>query len=379
MSWVHEMKIAIVRQKYNPSGGAERFVQNALVSLKDYSDVHVDILARKWNEVAGVNFVKIDPIHFGSFWRDLSFTKGVSKYIDSHQYDVVQSHERMPGCNIYRAGDGLHVKWLSLRERAGFGASRFNLYHSYVLDAEKKMFNSSELKYVICNSKMVMQEIAHFFPAAKDKCRLIYNGVDLQRFSYPVASEVRQQTRRSLALKEDQPVLAFVGSGFQRKGLKQAIDAIQAVSKDIAIIVVGGDKNREKYISYARSQLGIGRAIFVGETRPDAYLASADAFILPTLYDPFPNSAMEAFASGLPVLTTKQCGAAEIIKENQNGYVFDFFNASEQKRAIQQWLDCRSSWDDQRSLARQTVSSMTIEETTGKMITLYKELLAKEA
>lgn len=117
---------------------------------------------------------------------------------------------------------------------------------------------------------------------------------------------------------------------------------------------------------------------FVGETRPDAYLASADAFILPTLYDPFPNSAMEAFASGLPVLTTKQCGAAEIIKENQNGYVFDFFNASEQKRAIQQWLDCRSSWDDLRSLARQTVSSMTIEETTGKMITLYKELLAKE-
>lgn len=369
-----EMKIAIIRQKYTSSGGAERFVQNALMSLQHHSDVQVDILARKWKEVPGVNFVKINPFHFGSLWRDLSFAKGACDYINKNRYDIVQSHERIPGCNIYRAGDGLHVKWLSLRKSAGFQASKFNLYHSYILNAEREMFNSSELRHVICNSKMVMDEISYYFPVAKDKCRLIYNGVDLQRFSYPVNSHVRRLTRQRLGLKEDQPVLVFVGSGFQRKGLRKAVDAVHASSKEVALIVVGGDKNQQQYASYARSILGESRAIFVGETRPDEYLTCADAFILPTLYDPFPNSAMEAFASGLPVLTTKQCGAAEIIEENQNGYVFDFFNVKQQSLVIQQWLDNRLRWNEMRHKARDAVSLMTIESATNEMLSLYRKM-----
>lgn len=372
-----KVKVAIIRQKYNPSGGAERFVQNALMQLKDKSQLQVDILARSWKEIEGVKFNRINPPYIGSLWRDFGFSKTVQSYLKNNHYDIVQSHERIPGCQIYRAGDGLHVRWLNLRKRAGFPAARLNLLHSYLLKAEETMFNSEELQYVICNSKMVMNEIAQLFPAAKDKCLLIYNGVDLKRFSYPNEGEVRKQTRRRLGLNDNQPVLIFVGSGFQRKGLKQAIDAIEAVSDEIALIVVGGDKRLEKYKSYAKSRLGENQAIFVGESLPDEYLASADAFILPTLYDPFPNSAMEAFASGLPVLTSKQCGAAEIIQEGQNGYVFDYFDVLAQRESIQRWLDCRSVWDSLRFVARNTVSSMTIKETTNRMIALYEKLMVQ--
>lgn len=373
-----KVKVAVIRQKYNPAGGAERFVQSSLMQLKDKSRLHVEILARNWKAIEGVKFNKINPPYLGSLWRDISFATAVRSYLKKNSYDIVQSHERIPGCQIYRAGDGLHVRWMNLRERAGFPASRLNLHHSYLLKAEEEMFNSEELKYVICNSKMVMNEIAQWFPAAKNKCLLIYNGVDLKRFSYPNSGDERQKTRGRLGLKDNQPVLIFVGSGFQRKGLKLAIDAIQAVSNEIALIVVGGDKRLEKYKSYAKSRLGANRALFVGETLPDEYLQSADAFILPTLYDPFPNSAMEAFASGLPVLTSKQCGAAEIIKEGRNGYVFDYFDTLSQSECIKHWLDCRSSWDYLRLSSRNTVSLMTIKETTSRMIALYEKLIAKQ-
>lgn len=369
------VKVAIVRQKYNPAGGAERFVQNALMQLKNRSGFQVEILARSWKEIQGVKFNRINPTYVGSLWRDFGFSKAVQSYLKDNQYDIVQSHERIPGCQIYRAGDGLHVRWLNLRSRAGFPASHLNLHHSYLLKAEEKMFNSEELQYVICNSKMVMEEIAQCFPSAKDKCLLIYNGVDLNRFSYQNNNEVRNQIRKRLGLKYNQPVLIFVGSGFQRKGLKLAVDAIQAVSDEIALIVVGGDKRQERYKAYAKSLLGANRAIFVGETLPDEYLASADAFILPTLYDPFPNSAMEAFASGLPVFTSKQCGAAEIIQEGKNGYVFDYFDTLSQSECIRHWLDCRSSWESLRLDARNTVSSMTIKESTNRMIALYEKLM----
>ena len=170
-------------------------------------------------------------------------------------------------------------------------------------------------------------------------------------------------------------MLIFVGSGFQRKGLQLAVEAIHSVSSGVALIVVGGDKNQQKYIDYARSLLGPDEVKFVGETRPDEYLACADGFILPTLYDPFPNSAMEAFASGLPVLTTLQCGAAEIIQNGENGFIFDFFDKKEIIQAIEIWLDSSSNWALMRKKARQTVEAMTIERNAGEIVELYNKIL----
>ena len=47
----------------------------------------------------------------------------------------------------------------------------------------------------------------------------------------------------------------------------------------------------------------------------------ADCFVLPTLYDPFPNAALEAMACGLPLVTTSQCGAAEFVESGVEGYI----------------------------------------------------------
>jgi UDP-glucose:(heptosyl)LPS alpha-1,3-glucosyltransferase len=47
----------------------------------------------------------------------------------------------------------------------------------------------------------------------------------------------------------------------------------------------------------------------------------ADCFVLPTLYDPFPNAALEAMACGLPLITTLQCGAAEFVESGVEGYI----------------------------------------------------------
>jgi UDP-glucose:(heptosyl)LPS alpha-1,3-glucosyltransferase len=47
----------------------------------------------------------------------------------------------------------------------------------------------------------------------------------------------------------------------------------------------------------------------------------ADCFVLPTLYDPFPNAALEAMACGLPLITSAQCGAAEFVDSGVEGYI----------------------------------------------------------
>jgi len=88
------------------------------------------------------------------------------------------------------------------------------------------------------------------------------------------------------------------------------------------LIVVGGDKAEARATTLARD-LGIGdRVHFLGardDVRP--WYGAADAFVLPTLYDPFPNAALEAMACGLPVIVTSQCGSAELVNEGANGMV----------------------------------------------------------
>jgi len=49
--------------------------------------------------------------------------------------------------------------------------------------------------------------------------------------------------------------------------------------------------------------------------------AAADCFILPTRYDPFPNTALEALAMGLPSIVSSRCGAAEVVEQGKGGWV----------------------------------------------------------
>ena len=92
--------------------------------------------------------------------------------------------------------------------------------------------------------------------------------------------------------------------------------------RDAHLVIVGNDKTRARAEQLARSRDVASRVHFAGtqaDVRP--WYGAADALVLATLYDPFPNAALEAMACGLPVVTTRQCGTAEIIDEGVNGFV----------------------------------------------------------
>ena len=128
------MKLAIVRQTYTPYGDAERFVARALDALRAQG-VDVEVIARRWmGDVAGI---ACNPFYLGRTWRDAGFARCVRRVIASGRYDLVQSHERIPGCHIFRAGDGVHATWLEL---SGKPLACVSAWHTYTLAAEAAMF-----------------------------------------------------------------------------------------------------------------------------------------------------------------------------------------------------------------------------------------------
>lgn len=218
------MKLAIVRQKYTPYGGAERFVERALEALAA-KGVDVTMVARKWQgeAAAGVHALRLDPFYLGRTWRDASFSRAVQRLIAERRFDLVQSHERIPGCDIYRAGDGVHATWLELRARA---SDRLSPWHRYTLRAEAAMFRDPALRAVVCNSRMVRDDIARRFGVSGDKLHVIYNGVDLEDFHPRLRRERGEELRRKSGIAAGAPVLLFVGSGYERKGLPELLRAL---------------------------------------------------------------------------------------------------------------------------------------------------------
>jgi UDP-glucose:(heptosyl)LPS alpha-1,3-glucosyltransferase len=144
-----------------------------------------------------------------------------------------------------------------------------------------------------------------------------------------------------LNLKQDQIALLFAGSGWERKGLLFAIEAM-ALCKDrnLRLLVAGRGNARP----YKTTRLRFWReepVQFLGEVADLVPLyAAADMFILPTIYDPFSNASLEALACGLPVITTRSNGFSEIIENDVHGSIVEGAgNLIALRDAIQFWSD----------------------------------------
>jgi UDP-glucose:(heptosyl)LPS alpha-1,3-glucosyltransferase len=239
------MKIALVRARYNPFGGAERFAARALAALAgdaQSANAEVTVIARRWQDIetadrqkdasTTVRVLRCDPFYIGSVWRDASFASAVRRCVRDERFDLVQSHERIAGLPLYRAGDGVHASWLERRMRAGTAATRLDIalnpHHHYLLRAERAMFEHPALRAVICNSEMVRREIAERFAIDRDKLVLIRNGVDLERFHPDAQAMHRDAMRMQLEIVDDAFVFVMVGSGFERKGVSLALRALCA-------------------------------------------------------------------------------------------------------------------------------------------------------
>jgi len=374
---MNKIRLAIVRQKYRPDGGAERFISRALEALDDDS-LELNIITRSWQGEPKPDWHLhiCNPKKWGRISRERGFAVAARECWQREKFDIVQSHERIAGCDIFRAGDGVHRVWLEQRARVVSPAQRLltslSPYHRYVMAAEEKMFRSPALKKIICNSLMVKNDIMRCFQVPEEKFTVIYNAIDAQRFR-PATLEERQQSRTALNLPADAKVFIYVGSGFERKGLKASVTALAAT--DAHLLVVGQDKQQSRYVNLAR-QLGCeNRVHFVGvQHNVTPYYHAADALMLPTLYDPFPNVILEAMACGLPVITSFTCGGAEFIVDGEQGYVCDALNVTALTAAANA-ITVRTLDSRMGDAARERVLPCSPQRLAGQLYALYQQVL----
>jgi UDP-glucose:(heptosyl)LPS alpha-1,3-glucosyltransferase len=93
-----KFRLALVRQKYRPDGGAERFVSRALEAL-DSSHLQLNVITREWQGPVKPDWqIHIcNPRKWGRISRERGFANAARALWQRESFDLVQSHERIPG------------------------------------------------------------------------------------------------------------------------------------------------------------------------------------------------------------------------------------------------------------------------------------------
>jgi UDP-glucose:(heptosyl)LPS alpha-1,3-glucosyltransferase len=307
----HSMKIGLVRRGYSGSGGAEHYLLRFADALREAGHEAVLFGSRQWPP--GVWKGEAVTVE-GNGPR--AFADGLRKARPREKCDLVFSLERVWECDAYRAGDGVHRSWLERRRafepgwKGWFRATQSK--HREILELERALFDARAERLIIANSRMVAGEIARYFQVPEERLRVIYNGLPPSSFIIQPSS-FRQKTRARLGLAEEDCAVLFAGSGWERKGLRFAIEGVNR-TKNAVLLVAGAGKRRGLPASARTRFLDT-----VEEMRE--LMEAADVFLLPTIYDPFSNASLEAMAAGLPVITTPANGFAEIMRAGEDGEV----------------------------------------------------------
>lgn len=334
-----KLKIGFVRRGYSPSGGAENYLKRlarAVIELGHEAQLFAtdDWPASEWP------FGSLSVIGATSA---IGFADQLEKVRPEISCDVLMSLERVWHCDVYRAGDGVHRAWLAHRSKFELPLQRFarglNRKHNDILRLEAALFATGGAQRLIVNSEMVKREIIDFYHCPAEKIDIIRNGIPLDEFRFD--PELRGKSRAALKLKPDEIALLFAGSGWERKGLRFAIEAMELCRNPKMVLLVAGRGNERLYKTKRLRFLREEPVRFIGEVidlRPT--YAASDIFILPSIYDPFSNACLEALAAGLPVITTRSNGFSEIIENGIHGSVVDAANNILALRdAIHFWSD----------------------------------------
>jgi len=314
--------------------GIERFIINVANGLaaKDHEVTLItgrcdQPLTREWID----SRVRVHEI-FHHNWHKLSFIPGFMNEFLSGNYDVV---------NLAIArGEGYAAGLAHM-----ISSFRYNIVFQYPLENHEKHFNAfkrfgtaKHADRLVAASTYIAQGVERCFDRPADT---IPNGVDPGQF-HPDPQR-RAETRKTLGIPLDSPVLITVAALQGRKGINKVLDTVSILKKslpDIRYIVCGdgNEKDREAFHSKVAS-LGLESNVhFMGNQKEVAgFYNAADLFVFFPEFEGFGIVALEAMASQLPIVVSRGSAFPEILADG-GGVMVDPDDAEASSLIIQALL-----------------------------------------
>lgn len=266
------------------------------------------------------------------------FTSNVLAFAEREgiHYDIIYSHYWLSGLVAHEL-------------RAAWGTPVAQLFHTLGMMKDRiahepaehpatlRTFSEADIMSwadrLIASTPAEQAQMLWLYRANRRSIEVVPPGVDLTRFR-PLAPEAAKQ---SIGLAPDQRMLLFVGRIEPLKGVDTIFEAMALIKRDapqlldkLSISIIGGDPdsddNKEmERLKALRTELGLSElVVFLGAKDQDTlnyYYSASEALIMPSDYESFGMVALEAMASGTPVIASEVGGLAFLVRDNFTGYL----------------------------------------------------------
>ncbi len=229
-------------------------------------------------------------------------------------------------------------------------------------------------------SRYVARRLAEQAAVPPAKIRVVYNGVDLERFR-PLPSPERARLRGELlGAGPGERLVVFVGQLSPDKGLDLLLEAAPAILAPggVRLVIIGAGPLEEP-ARQAAARLGRDRLLVLG-LRDDVhlFLQAADLGVFPSVWqEAFGLTIAEAAACGLPVVASQVGGIPEVVAQGRTGLLIPPGDADSLARAVLDLLADEAARAQMAAQARQRAERLfDLGRAAAQTLALYQELLA---
>lgn len=298
----------------------------------------------------------------------------LKKLIAKERFDLVHCHNPMGGVVGRLAGAKSHAKPVMLYTAHGFhfykGAPLKNWIFFY--PAERLLARITDHMITINREDYTRAEKFRLRPGGRV---WLIPGVGLDTGRFVPRKEMQKRQKRQLGFPEDSFVILSVGELNENKNHRAVIEAVRMLNNPRIYYGICGRGPQERELRGLINRAGLEEHVRLLGYRKDIeeVLAAADCFIFPSKREGFGMAAVEAMASGVPLITSDCRGTREYMEDQRTGIVCRRNAPESYKEAIERLMEHPQQRREMEEECRKRAQRFGLAATGHIMRTIYEE------
>lgn len=321
----------------------------------------------------GINIIDI-PFRRGGFITNIFQIPVLNKFLKREKFDIVHVHTETGGFMLRLScliQSKCNTKFVYTPHGMSFWKGSSLKSQLVYRPLERWICSAMDM-----NLGMNMEEVENLKRWNKRTAHYVHGvGLNVARMQNPARS--REQMREEFGLTESDKFIASIGELDDNKNHITVIKALATLGrKDFKYVVCGVGPNKDMLLAEAE-HMGLKENVILAGYRSDIpdVLNAADIFVFPSFHEGMPVSALEAMACGLPIICSEIRGNVDIIREGDNGYLFQPSDVETLARKLEYLLDDAEKRKIMGLKNKENVKDFSLESVTEELIRIYKSVL----
>ena len=321
----------------------------------------------------GINIIDI-PFRRGGFITNIFQIPVLNKFLKREKFDIVHVHTETGGFMLRLScliQSKCNTKFVYTPHGMSFWKGSSLKSQLVYRPLERWICSAMDM-----NLGMNMEEVENLKRWNKRTAHYVHGvGLNVARMQNPARS--REQMREEFGLTESDKFIASIGELDDNKNHITVIKALATLGrKDFKYVVCGVGPNKDMLLAEAE-HMGLKENVILAGYRSDIpdVLNAADIFVFPSFHEGMPVSALEAMACGLPIICSEIRGNVDIIREGDNGYLFQPSDVETLARKLEYLLDDAEKRKIMGLKNKEYVKDFSLESVTEELKRIYKSVL----